>query len=127
LQILPDRRLVGLVFAVSICLWGLPILSSYVLILAFGLDVPVAAAFVVFVAIGVGTALPNPPGMVGVFQVAAWVALGLFGVGKAEAVAYGIALNGVQLFTLVLQGLVALPLLGVGVGEVTRAAVHQRA
>jgi hypothetical protein len=127
LQILPDRRLVGVVFVVSICLWGLPILSSYVLILAFGLEVPVAAAFVVFVAIGVGTALPNPPGMVGVFQVAAWVALGLFGVGKAEAVAYGIALNGVQLLTLVLQGLVALPLLGVGVGEVTRAAVHQRA
>ncbi len=127
LQILPDRRLVAVVFVVSVLLWALPILSSYVLILAFGLDVPVAAAFVVFVAIGVGTALPTPPGMVGVFQIAAWVALGLFGVGKAEAVAYGIALNAVQLLTLVFQGLVALPLLGIGVGKMTRAAVHQRA
>jgi hypothetical protein len=65
--------------------------------------------------------------MVGIFQVASWVALGLFGVGKAEAVAYGIALNAVQLITLVLQGLVALPMIGVGLGHITRAAVDQRA
>ncbi len=127
LQILPDRRLVAVVFAVSVLLWSLPILSSYVLLLAFGLDVPPAAAFVIFVAIGIGTALPNPPGMVGIFQVASWFALSLFGVDKAEAVAYGIALNAVQLLTLVLQGLVALPMIGVGLGHITRAAVDQRA
>ncbi len=126
LQILPNRRLVALVFAVSVVLWSLPILSSYVLILAFGLDVPVAAAFVVFVAIGFGTALPNPPGMMGIFQIAAVVGLGLFGVDKTQAVAYGIALNAVQLLTLVFQGLVALPLVGVGLGRITRAAVGQQ-
>lgn len=125
LQILPDRRLVALVFVVSVLLWALPILSSYVLILAFGLDLPVAAAFVVFVAVGVGTALPNPPGMVGIFQVAAWFALGLFGVEKAQAVAYGLALNALQLLTLVLQGVVALPFVGIGLGRITRAAVDQ--
>jgi uncharacterized protein (TIRG00374 family) len=125
LQILPDRRLVAVVFFVTVLLWSLPILSSYVLILGFDLDVPVAAAFVVFVAIGLGTALPHPPGMFGVFQIAAVVALGLFGVDKAEALAYGIALNVVQLTTLVLQGLVALPLVGIGLGRITRAAVDQ--
>lgn len=125
LQILPDRRLVAVVFVVSVLLWSLPVLSSYVLILAFGLKVPPAAAFVVFIAIGLGTALPNPPGMVGVFQIAAVVALGLFGVERPQALAYGIALNAIQFSTLVLQGLVALPFVRVGLSRLTRAAVDQ--
>jgi len=123
LQILPDRRLVALVFLVTLALWFLPILSSYVMMVGFGFDLPFGAALVVFVAIGVGTALPPPPGMVGIFQIAAVVALGLFGVPKAEALAYGILLNAVQFLTLVAQGLVALPLVGVGVGAMTRAAL----
>ena len=125
LQILPDPRLVALAFMASVLLWSLPVLSSYVLILAFGLDVPAAAAFVVFIAIGLGTALPNPPGMVGVFQIAAVVALGLFGVERPQALAYGIALNAIQFSTLVLQGLVALPFVRVGLSRLTRAAVDQ--
>ncbi len=124
LQILPDRALVAFVFVVTLLLWFLPILSSYVLILGFGFDVPFAAAFVVFVCIGLGTALPNPPGMFGVFQIASVVALGLFGVPKAEALAYGIVLNAVQFFTLVAQGLFALPFVDVNLARLTKEAVR---
>jgi len=127
LEILPDTKLVAAAFALTLAVWFLPIVSSYVLMLGFGFDLPFAAALVVFVAIGVGTALPPPPGMFGVFQIAAVLALGLFGVPKAEALAYGIVLNAVQFVTLVAQGLLALPLLGVGVGAVTRAAVSHHA
>ena len=82
----------------------------------------------IFVAIGVGTAaLPNPPMMVGIFQIASVIALGLFGVGEAQALAYGILLNALQLVTLVLQGAVALPFVGIGLGRITRAAVDQGA
>jgi uncharacterized protein (TIRG00374 family) len=123
LQILPDRKLVAVAFLLTIALWFLPIISSWVLMRAFDFDLPFAAAFAVFVAIGAGTALPNPPGMIGVFQIASVVALGMFGVPKADALAYGIVLNAIQFVTLVLQGLVAVGLLGIGVGEVTRAAV----
>lgn len=125
LQILPDRRLVAAVFLVTVALWLLPILSSWLLIRAFDFDVPVSAAFVVFVCIGLGTALPNPPGMVGVFQVASVVALhNVFGVPEPEAVAYGIVLNAVQFFSLVAQGVVAMPFVGIGLGRITRAAVE---
>ena len=123
LQILPNKGLVALVFFVTLFLWFLPILSSYVLILGFHFDVPFSAALVVFVAISVGTALPAPPGMFGVIQIASVVALGLFGVSQAEALAFGIVLNAVQFFTLVAQGLVALPFAGVDLGEITRTAV----
>jgi uncharacterized protein (TIRG00374 family) len=123
LQILPNKALVATVFVVTLLLWFLPILSSYVLILGFGFDVPFSAALVVFVAISVGTALPAPPGMFGVIQIASVVALGLFGIPQAEALAFGIVLNAVQFFTLIAQGLVALPFAGVDIGEVTRTAV----
>ncbi len=125
LRILPDRKLVSLVFAVTALLWFLPILSSYVIILGFGFPLPFSAALVVFVAIGLGTALPNPPGMIGVFQYACVVALGLYGIPEAQAVAYGIVLNAVQLVTLIVQGALALPFLGVDLSGLTRTAIHE--
>jgi len=110
MQILPDGRLVATVFLVSLALWSLPILSSYITILAFDFDVPFNAALIVFIFIGFGTALPNPPGMIGPFQYACVLALGLFGVSNVDALAYGLVLNGIQVVSLVLQGLVALPM-----------------
>jgi len=126
LQILPDKRLVAGVFAVTLVLWLLPIFSSWLLIQGFGFDIPMSAAFVVFVCIGLGTALPNPPGMFGVFQIASVYALGVYDIPRSEAVAYGIVLNAVQFFSLVLQGVIAMPFVGVGLGKITRAAVETR-
>jgi uncharacterized protein (TIRG00374 family) len=123
LQILPDRRLVALVFVVTLGLWSLPILSTYVFILGFGFPIPFAAALCVFVAISAGSAIPPPPGMFGVFQIASVVALGLFDVARADALAFGILLNATQFLTLIAQGLIALPMVGVGMGEMTREAV----
>lgn len=123
LDILPNRPLVALVFLLTLALWALPVLSSYVLIRGFGFDIPASAALVVFVAISIGTTLPSPPGMFGVMQIASVVALGLFGVSQAEALAYGFLLNAIQFVTLVAQGLIAMPFVGTSVGEITRAAV----
>jgi uncharacterized protein (TIRG00374 family) len=123
LGILPNRRLVALVFVLTLALWSLPVLSSYVLIRGFDLDIPASAALVVFVAISIGTALPSPPGMFGVMQIASVVALGFFGVPKSQALAYGILLNALQFLTLVAQGLLAMPFVGTSMGEMTRAAV----
>jgi len=121
MQILPNRLLLGSVFCVSLGLWFLPILSSYVMILAFDLRVPFSAAVVVFIFIGFGTALPNLPGMIGAYQYACQLALGLFGVSDADGLAYGLVLNAVQFLTLIAQGLVALPFAGVRFGDLRRA------
>jgi uncharacterized protein (TIRG00374 family) len=121
MRVLGDPRLVLGVFAVSLTLWFLPILSSWVMIQAFHLDAPFNAALAVFILIGFGTALPQLPGMVGTYQLACVWALGLFGVPQPEALAYGIVLNAVQLSTLVAQGLVALPLAGVSMRDLLHA------
>lgn len=119
--ILPNPRLVGAVFAVSLALWFLPILSSYIMIQAFHFDAPFSAALIVFIFIGFGTALPNAPGMIGTYQYACILALALFGIEKADALAYGLVLNAIQLLTLVAQGLAALPLAGVSLDDLVRA------
>jgi len=121
MRILPDRRLLPAVFLVSLTLWFLPILSSYVVIRAFAFPAPFSAAVIVFIFIGFGTALPNAPGMIGTFQWACVLALELFGISKPDALAYGLVLNAIQLVSLVAQGLVALPLAGVGLADMRRA------
>ncbi len=66
------------------------------MIRAFDFDVPFRAALVVFIFIGFGTALPNLPAMVGPYQYACQLALEMFGVSKADGLAYGLVLNAVQ-------------------------------
>jgi uncharacterized membrane protein YbhN (UPF0104 family) len=105
---------------VSLVLWFLPILSSYIMILAFDLHAPLSAALVVFIFVGFGTALPNLPGMIGPYQYACQLALSLFGVSDVDGLAYGLVLNAVQFFTLIAQGLVALPIAGVSIAEIRR-------
>jgi hypothetical protein len=121
MRVLGDPRLVLAVFAVSLALWSLPILSSWIMIRAFHLAAPFNAALIVFIFIGFGTALPQAPGMIGTYQYACVLALGLFGVSQPEALAYGLVLNAVQLTTLVAQGLVALPLAGVSLRDLMHA------
>lgn len=121
MKILPDPFLLLAVFAVSMALWFLPILSSWVMIRAFSFDAPFGAALVVFIFIGIGTALPNLPGMIGPYQYACQLALGIYGVSDVDGLAYGLVLNAVQVLTILAQGLVALPLAQVTFADLRRA------
>ncbi|MBI3783981.1 MAG: flippase-like domain-containing protein [Deltaproteobacteria bacterium] len=121
MRILPNGRLLLTVFVGSLALWFLPVLSSWVIIKAFGFNVPFNAALIVFIFIGFGTALPNAPGMIGTFQYACVLALGLFHVAQADALAYGLVLNAIQLISIVAQGVIALPLARVGIDDFQRA------
>lgn len=121
MRVIPNLTLLLAVFLVSLVLWFLPILSSYIMIRAFDLQAPFSAALVVFIFVGFGTALPNLPGMIGPYQYACQLALGLFGVSDVDGLAYGLVLNAVQFLTLIAQGLVALPIAGVSIAEIRRA------
>ena len=121
MRVIPNPRLLLAVFVVSLALWFLPILSSYIMIRAFDLNAPFSAALVVFIFVGFGTALPNLPGMIGPYQYACQLALGLFGVSDVDGLAYGLVLNAVQFLTLIAQGLLALPITGVSFAEIRQA------
>ena len=64
--------------------------------------------------------------MIGTYQLACVLALGLFDVPQPDALAYGLVLNAMQLVTLVSQGLVALVISGISIDEIASGR-HQAA
>lgn len=127
MQVLPNGGLLVRVFFVSLVLWFLPIVSSWIVMKGFGFPVPFSAALVVFLFIGMATALPNPPAMVGPFQYACILALAIYGVGHEEALAFGLLLNALQVLTIVGQGVVGAVFLGLSWSDVRAAGEVVRA
>jgi glycosyltransferase 2 family protein len=81
------RRLLGFL-ALTAVIWCMDAFATIVGGAAIGLDIPIAAAFLLLAALGMASALPSPPGYVGVYQFAAVSALTPFGFSRTDAIAY---------------------------------------
>jgi uncharacterized protein (TIRG00374 family) len=104
---LSGLRHVGLAFEAflwTIAAWLLTALCAYVVSLAFNLHLPFACGVLVAVAIGLGMILPSPPAAVGVFEGAALIALGAYGVPHSSALPYAVILHLVNFVPFVLIG-----------------------
>jgi phosphatidylinositol alpha-mannosyltransferase len=103
--------------------WALQCLSCYALLAAFGLDqrVGLGAAAAVLLAVNVTAIVPVTPSNLGVFQAACVVALsGAHAIRPAEAVAYGIVLQAVEIATAIAMGGPALLREGLGRRDLSR-------
>ncbi len=107
--------------------WGLQWLSCWLLLMALGLDEKVgfgAAAAVLF-AVNVTAVIPATPANVGVFQAACVAVLaGAYHVGTADALAYGIVLQAVEIATAVIMGTPALVNEGLSWKDVRLRTMH---
>lgn len=81
--------------------------AMWIVILAFGWSLSQWAAVTVGVFIAASTSLPSAPGYVGVYQAASMLALGLYGVDGASAVAYAVVLQLVNLSVIILLSLLS--------------------
>jgi phosphatidylinositol alpha-mannosyltransferase len=91
--------------------WGLQLLACDALFTALGLDgrVGIGAAAAVLFAVNVTAVVPATPSNIGVFQLATISVLTTgFGVSTADALAYGVILQAVEIATAVTLGLPAL-------------------
>jgi phosphatidylinositol alpha-mannosyltransferase len=90
--------------------WGIQWLACYALLVALGLDerAGFGAAAAVLFAVNVTAALPATPSNLGVFQAACVAVLSAYGVGKTDALAYGIILQAVEICTALAMGMPAL-------------------
>ena len=101
--------------------------SCYVLLIALGLDhrAGLAAAAGVLFAVNVTAVLPAAPSNVGVFQAACVAVLaGAFHVSTADAIAYGIVLQAIEVTTAVVMGIPALLREGMSWRDVKLRAMH---
>ena len=106
--------------------WALQWLSCYLLLVALGLDerAGLGAAAGVLFAVNITAVLPATPSNLGVFQAACVAVLGAYGIGYAEALAYGIILQAVEVATAVVMGAPALVKEGLSWREVRLRAMH---
>jgi uncharacterized protein (TIRG00374 family) len=104
--------------------WALQWLACYTLIVAFGLEhrSGLAAAAGVLLAVNVTAVLPATPSNVGIFQAACVVVLAAYHVPKGDALAYGIALQAIEVATALLLGVPALASEGLSWNAVVRTA-----
>ncbi len=111
LTVFRDARRGPFAAAMQIAAWGVQLLACYTLFLAMGLDVhaTIGAAAAVLFAVNVTAVVPATPSNIGVFQLAVISVLTTgFGVSGADALAYGVILQAVEIATAVALGLPAL-------------------
>ncbi len=120
-------RLGGQAIVMQLLAWAIQWVSCWVLLVALGLDgrAGIGAAAAVLFAVNVTAVLPATPSNLGVFQAACVAVLhGAYGVGSADALAYGIILQAVEIATAIVMGTPALLKEGLSWRDVRLRALH---
>ena len=113
LVVFRDPRRAAVAASAQLGAWGVQLLACLVLFTALGLDghdeIGIGAAAAVLFAVNVTAVVPATPSNIGVFQLAVISVLTTgFGVSAADALAYGVILQAVEISTAVALGLPAL-------------------
>ncbi len=127
MRVFREPRLAAIAVTAQLGAWALQCASCYVLLVALGLDhrAGLAAAAGVLFAVNVTAVLPAAPSNIGVFQAACVAVLaGAFHVSTADAIAYGIVLQAVEVTTAMAMGIPALLREGMSWRDVKLRAMH---
>jgi phosphatidyl-myo-inositol alpha-mannosyltransferase len=126
LGVFRQPRLGAWAATVQLFAWAIQWLACHVLLVALGLDhqAGVGAAAAVLFAVNVTAALPATPSNLGVFQAACVAVLSAYGVGKTDALAYGIILQAVEIATAFAMGMPALLREGMTWRDLRLRALH---
>ena len=126
LAVFRQPRLGGWATLMQLSAWAVQLLACYVLLVALGLDdrAGIGAAAAVLFAVNVTAALPATPSNLGVFQAACVAVLSAYGVGKTDALAYGIILQAVEIATALAMGMPALVREGMTWKDLRLRALH---
>lgn len=111
LAVFRDPRQGAAAAAAQLGAWAIQLAACWALLYALGLDgkAGIGAAAAVLFAVNVTAVVPATPSNIGVFQLAVFSVLNTgFGIGTADALAYGVILQGVEIATAVALGLPAL-------------------
>jgi hypothetical protein len=86
--------------------WGVLALYLMIMIIAFRLPAPPAAALLVLVVTNLGAAIPSSPGSLGIYHVLAVLALSVWNIDTSAAVAFAIGSHALAITMHILVGLV---------------------
>ena len=119
-RIVVDPALLLSATLLSIVIWLVDALAIYLLFLAFNLQLPVAAAFVLMIILIIGIAIPTAPGFIGNWHYFCILGLGLFGIPKTDALTFAIVYHALSIGIVILLGLIFLPFNRFSVSDLRR-------
>lgn len=125
LAILSHPRQLARVVLWSLVIWGVGgVLFNYLAMRAFGLQNlvdgnPIAAAAFVQVVLALGATVPSSPGYVGVYHAGVILALSVFGVPQADALAFALVSHAANFGLLIIIGAVYLWREGLSLADLT--------
>lgn len=85
-------------------IWIIMGLSNYFVLLAFGWHLPLTASFVILVVVSILIMVPASPGFVGVYHYGTVLSLGIYGIGKEEALSCALVMHATQYLVITLVG-----------------------
>lgn len=105
LGVLSDFNAILKISALSVLLWAVMAVNNYFIFLAFGLQLPLDASFLVLAVVSVGIMLPSGPGFIGLYQYLTVISLDLYAVPDSSAQGVSIIMWASQYFTITIAGL----------------------
>ncbi|MCA8987472.1 MAG: flippase-like domain-containing protein [Planctomycetaceae bacterium] len=122
--VLRNVRLVGLLLANSVIQWGLNCLMIAISLWSFGIEVPLAATFILLGVLVFAVTIPSSPGFVGAIQAGFVITLKMFDVPDASALAASIYYHVIQYVVVTGVGFIFLARTGISLSRLQSDAEH---
>jgi uncharacterized protein (TIRG00374 family) len=119
-RIMVDPALLISVTGLSFFIWLVDVLAIHLLLLAFGFQLPVAAAFVLMIILIIGIAIPTAPGFIGNWHYFCILGLSLFDVPRTEALTFAVIYHALSIGLVVVLGVAFLPFNRFSVADLRR-------
>ncbi len=108
-QVITNIKILLYLFFLSALVWLVDVLAIYMLLAAFGFNLPAIASFVVMIFLIVGIAIPTAPGYIGNWHLACVRGVMIFGLAEAEALSFAVVYHFLSMAIVIVLGFTFLP------------------
>jgi hypothetical protein len=115
------RAMLGILVS-SVLIWVSATLPIYLVLLGFGIHLPLTASFFIMVLLVFAVMVPAAPGYIGTYHLACYTGLAAFGLPDTEAISIALVVHGVGFFPVILGGLYQVWSLGISLGNMREQA-----
>lgn len=120
-SLIKHPKRIALCVALSVCIWGLSVVSFSVFAIGCpGIHLSFFEMGAVLIIVCFFIALPSAPGFWGLWEAGGIFAMSLFGVFRNEAAGFTLANHAIQVFPVIIAGLVSSAITGIRIMEVVR-------
>jgi len=106
----------------SVLIWVSATLSIYLVLIGFGIHLPLTASFFIMVLLVFAVMVPAAPGYIGTYHLACYTGLAAFGLPDTQSVSIALVVHGVGFFPVILAGLYQVWSQGMSLGKMRKQA-----